>query len=516
MLEQAILDQLKGHFSELNCDIGFLVYPSSHAKQEDLEEMLSSVSSCSGRISISYSSHTSEGLRFDILREGQSTGITFRGIPGGHEFNSFILAILNTAGIGKFPDSGISKRIKGLKGPKTVTTYVSLSCENCPNIVQSLNQIALINPGISHHMVDGDIYPEEVSRLKLSGVPAVIIDGDLVFSGRGELSDLIDALEDRLGSDENALTDEDLGTFDITVIGAGPAGVAAAIYSARKGLKTAIVADKLGGQVRDTKGIENLIGISYTEGPQLTNQLKDHLLEYPVELLEHRRVVSVVGDSNKKISLSTGEFLRSDSIIVATGAKWKQLNVVGEKEYLGRGVAYCPHCDGPFFKDRKVAVVGGGNSGVEAAIDLAGICSEVVLFEYSDRLNADSLLIQKLESLPNVRVITSAAVQEVKGDGKAVSSLVYRERKSGEVLSEFLSGIFVQIGLSPNSNLGIENLDTNRFGEIIVDEKSRTNIKGIYAAGDVTTVPYKQIVVSMGDGAKAALAAFEDRMRSIG
>jgi alkyl hydroperoxide reductase subunit F len=326
------------------------------------------------------------------------------------------------------------------------------------------------------------------------------------------VTDILSKLEEKFGVNELKKEDRELGHYDVVVIGGGPAGASSAIYTARKGLKTAVIAEKIGGQVQDTKGIENLISVPYTEGPELSAQLAKHMNEYDIDILEHRRVKNVANDSVKIIELDSGESLKTKALIVATGAKWKELNVPGEKDYLGRGVAYCPHCDGPMFKGKDIAVIGGGNSGVEAAIDLAGIVKSVTLLEFGEELRADQVLIDKLESLPNTKIIKNARTTEVLANGEKVVGLEYEDRRSKELIKLELEGIFVQIGLSPNSQFIKDLVETNKFGEIIVDEKNRTNIKGIYAAGDVTTIPYKQIIISMGEGAKAGLAAFDDQM----
>jgi alkyl hydroperoxide reductase subunit F len=342
-----------------------------------------------------------------------------------------------------------------------------------------------------------------------------MVNDKLVYSGRLNLIDLLTALEKTFGTEEATHArpvNADLGKFDVVVIGGGPAGSAAAIYSVRKGLKTALLAERIGGQVQDTKGIENLIGVKYTEGPQLAAQLSGHIAEYPISVFEHRRVDNIVNGTEKVIHLEGGEKITAKNIIVTTGAKWRELNIPGEKEYIGRGVAFCPHCDGPYYKGKKIAVVGGGNSGVEAAIDLAGIVKEVIVFEFNDTLKADKVLVDKLKSLPNVSIVTEARTAQVIGDGAKVVALEYEDRKTKNMMKVDLDGIFVQIGLLPNSGFVKDIVETTKFGEIIVDVKGRTNVPGIYAAGDVTTTPYKQIIIAMGEGAKAALAVFEDQM----
>jgi NADH-dependent peroxiredoxin subunit F len=363
-------------------------------------------------------------------------------------------------------------------------------------------------------MIDGAVMQDEVKRLGIQGVPSVMSGDKLISSGKIGLVELITKLEQKFGIDQNLEFKEnlDLGEFDVVVVGAGPGGASAAIYSARKGLKTAIIAEKIGGQVQDTKGIENLISVKYTEGPMLAAQLAQHISAYDIKLLEHRRIKSVGEGKIKNIQLESGEFLLAKSLIIATGAKWRELGIPGEKEYLGRGVAFCPHCDGPYFKGKDIAVIGGGNSGVEAAIDLAGIVNSVTVIEYNSSLKADKVLVDKLTSLKNVRIITNARSNRVLGDNGKVTALEYEDRANGELKAVSLEGIFVQIGLIPNSNFIKDVVETNKFGEIIIDEKCRTNVPGIYAAGDVTNVPYKQIIIAMGEGAKAGLTSFEDLM----
>lgn len=510
MLDTQMKEQLKSVFASLENKITLSYFASEHAKQSELIEMLNSVAETSANIEVVEISKTSKHPKF-LVSNKEHERILFSGIPGGHEFTSLILAILNSDMKGKLPDQGIINRIKNIKGA-TIETYVSLSCENCPDVVQSLNLISILNSDISHEMRDGEFFSDEISKLNIQGVPSVIIDDKLVHSGKSSLSDLIEKLEDALGTKGNAPEKQELGQIDVAVIGGGPAGVSAAIYTARKGLKTAIITDKVGGQMQETKGIENFISVPYTEGPELSAALAKHVGEYDIQLLEHRRVENIENNELKTITLNTGESLQTKAIIIATGAKWRELGVDGEKEYIGRGVAYCPHCDGPYYKGKDVSVIGGGNSGVEAAIDLAGIVKRVTLFEFLPELKADKVLVDKLSSLPNVKIIKNARTNKVIGNGEKVTALEYEDRESGELSSIELDGVFVQIGLVPNSGFLNGLVETNKFGEIVVTEKCRTSQKGIYAAGDVTTVPYKQIIISMGEGAKAGLSTFEDLM----
>jgi len=514
MLDAAIKQQLESVFQDLGHSIELVVDPSDHEKQAELIEMLDDVAATSSDLNVTHTSNQAPTPRFAIHKDGKPTGIVFQGIPGGHEFTSFIVAILNVAGKGKLPDSGLQQRIQRIKAPLDVRTYISLSCEQCPTIVQAFNQIVLsYGEGLTHTMIDGAHIPEELEALGVQGVPSVWVGDEMIHSGRGNLAELIAKLEEKYVDASAPVKEKDLGHYGVAVLGGGPAGASAAIYSVRKGIKTILIAEKLGGQVQETKGIENLISVTYTEGPQLAANLYKHLQAYPVEILEHRRVSQVDDGDKKRVRLDSGEFFTCDSLIVATGAKWRELNIPGEKDYIGRGVAFCPHCDGPYYKDKKVAVIGGGNSGVEAAIDLAGICREVVLFEFLDKLKADEILISKVKSLPNVSIVTSAKTSQVVGNGEKVVAMKYQDRATDAEQTIDLDGIFVQIGLSPNSAIVKDLVEVNKFGEIVVDTKGRTSLGGIYAAGDVTTVPYKQIVIAMGEGAKVALTAFEDQMR---
>ncbi|MBF0350448.1 MAG: alkyl hydroperoxide reductase subunit F [SAR324 cluster bacterium] len=513
MLENDIIEQLKSVFDKLNGRVELVYARSNHAKQTELIEMLEQVASTSEHIHAVSSSVESKTPFFEIVHENKSSGIKFSGIPGGHEFTSLILSILNVDKKGKLPDDGIVKRIQSLKGPIKLKTYISLSCENCPEVVQSLNIMAIFHQDFTHEMVDGAFFQDEIESLGIQGVPCVMDGDSLVHSGKSDLPQLLSKLEEHFGRDESIKQEPvDLGLFDVAILGGGPAGASAAIYSARKGLKTVIVAERIGGQVKDTKGIENLISVPYTEGPELSDKLAKHIAEYDIKVLEHRRVDHIKNDSVKHLELNSGEFLTTKAIIVATGAKWRELNIPGEKQYIGRGVAFCPHCDGPYYKGKDIAVIGGGNSGVEAAIDLAGMVKSVTLFEFLPELKADRVLVDKLESMKNVSIIKNAQTTEVVGNGEKVVGLAYKDRATNEVHQKDLDGVFVQIGLLPNSAVVKDIVETNRFGEIIIDNKCRTNVKGIYAAGDVSTVPFKQIIISMGEGAKAALTAFEEQL----
>lgn len=513
MLDASLKKQVTDIFANLESVYSFDIYVSAHHESRDeLIDLLEEVASCSDKITTRVTAQ--DGCVFFLLKEGRKTGISFRGIPTGHEFTSLLLAILNSDGKGKnFPDAYVSERIKNLKGPLKLTTYVSLTCTNCPDIVQALNVMAIINPTISHEMVDGAINQKEVDSLKLQGVPAVFADGHLLHVGRGELGELLTKLEEHYGTTKASAPAESR-EYDVVVVGAGPAGSAAAIYSARKGLSVAVLADRIGGQVKETVGIENLISVVKTTGEALANNLKQHLLDYPIDIFEHRRVESVeLKEGKKQISVAGGEQFVTKALIIATGAGWRKLNIPGEAEYIGRGVAFCPHCDGPFYQGKHVAVIGGGNSGIEAAIDLSGICSKVTVIEFLDELKADQVLQEKAFNTPNIEIFKNTQTTEVVGNGTKVVGLKVKDRTTEEERQIDLDGLFVQIGLSPNSGVFKELIATNRMGEIEVDTHCRTNVPGIYAAGDVATTPFKQIIIAMGDGAKAALSAFDDRIR---
>jgi alkyl hydroperoxide reductase subunit F len=518
MLDDAIRTQLTEVFAKLENPVTLEYDSSKHAKQGELEELLLEVSSASSSIQVRPSGVGSENPRFRVLHGGKPNGISFTGIPGGHEFSSLVLAILNSDRKGKLPDAAIVDRIARIKGPVRLRTVISLSCENCPAVVQALNLMAVLHADFEHEMVEGEFISAEVERLKIQGVPSVLHGEKLVSSGKAALIDLLERLEKEFGTLDapagaGGAAARDLGQYDVVVVGGGPAGATAAIYTARKGLKTAVLAERIGGQMMDTKGIENFISVPYTEGPQLSAALAKHLAAYPVDVLEHRRVEAVENsDEVKRLRLTSGETITARALIVTTGAKWRELGVPGEKEYLGRGVAFCPHCDGPYYKGKDIAVVGGGNSGIEAAIDLAGIVKSVTVFEFMPELKADAVLVKKLLSLPNTSIIKNARTNQVIGDGAKVTALEYEDRATGELKRAELEGVFVQIGLLPNSGFMKGIVETSKFGEILIDAKCRTNAKGIYAAGDVTNVPYKQIIIAMGEGAKAGLSAFEGLM----
>lgn len=518
MLDTSILQQVTEIFRNLEADYTFHISYSSHREESnELIEFLNDFAGTSPRLNVESQEVGGDTLSFSLLKNSEDTGITFRGIPNGHEFTSLLLAVLNADGKGKnLPDEGITRRIRALQGEIRLQTYVSLTCTNCPDVVQTLNVMALVNPHIRHEMIDGALFQDEVNRLNVQAVPSVFADGKLIHVGRGSLGELLEKLETTYPSAPITKGETIRRSFDVLVLGGGPAGASAAIYSARKGLKVGVIAERIGGQVKETVGIENLISVPHTTGSQLADDLRTHLTQYPIELFENRRVESAeLESSEKQVIVKGGEVFSAPAIIIATGAGWRRLNVTGEAEYIGRGVAFCPHCDGPFYAGKEVAVVGGGNSGIEAAIDLAGICKKVTVIEFLDTLKADQVLQDKARSLPNVTILTSTQTTEVIGDGEKVTSLRLRNRQNGEEQTLPLDGVFVQIGLTANSQPFREALEVSPIGEIKIDAHCRTNLSGVYAAGDVSSVPYKQIIIAMGEGAKASLSSFEDRVKGI-
>jgi len=515
MLDHALKDQVTALFANLKHQYIFLAeVAQNHPSKQELLALLNDVASCSANLSVQVAD--GEGLSFTIAKNGVPSNYTFRAVPNGHEFTTLLLAILNGEGIGKkLPDQTISDRIQALQGPISIKSYISLSCTNCPEVVQALNVIAMLNENVRHQIIDGNINKKEVTDLGIQAVPAVFANGKQLHVGRSSLGELLEKLEAGFGSrfDASATAAKQ---YDVIVIGGGPAGVSAAIYSARKGAKVAIIAEKIGGQVTETTAIENMISVPQTNGTQLAADLKRHLGDYPIDVLENRMIQTVSNNNGTKtLTTSAGETFETPALIIATGASWRKLNVPGESEYIGNGVAFCTHCDGPFYKGKKIAVIGGGNSGLEAAIDLSSIATEVTVLEFMEELKGDQVLQEKLSTLPNVKIIKGVSTKKVIGNGTNVTGLEFEYRHNGQIEQLNVDGIFVQIGLKANSGAFKNIVDTNKMGEIIVDPSCRTTVPGIYAAGDVTVVPYKQIIIAMGEGSKAALSAFEDSIKNM-
>ncbi|EES73074.1 MULTISPECIES: alkyl hydroperoxide reductase subunit F [Paenibacillus] len=506
-LDADIKQQLEQYLQLLEGNVLLKVSAGTDTVSNEMMDLVNELSSMSDKITVEQTS-LPRTPSFSVNRVGEDTGITFAGVPLGHEFTSLVLALLQVSGRPPKVEQHIIDQIKAIKGEYRFETYVSLSCHNCPDVVQALNLMSVLNPGISHTMIDGAAYKDEVESKEIMAVPTVFLNGELFGNGRMSVEDILAKLG---ASDTSAFEGKE--PFDVLVIGGGPAGASAAIYAARKGIRTGIVAERFGGQVNDTLGIENLIGTKYTEGPKLAVSLEEHAKEYNIDIMTSQRAKSLRKNDLIEVELENGAVLKSKTVIVSTGARWRNMNVPGEAEFKNKGVAYCPHCDGPLFAGKRVAVVGGGNSGVEAAIDLAGIASHVTVLEYMSELKADSVLQERLNSLPNATVIKNAQVKEVTGDSK-VNGLTYIDRESGEEKHLELEGVFVQIGLVPNTEWLEGTLERTRMGEIIVDNRGATTVPGVFAAGDCTNSAYKQIIISMGSGATAALGAFDYLIRN--
>ena len=516
MLDNAIKTQLQTYLGRLRQPIELVASLDDGPKSAELRELLREIAALSPLVAVREDGTDARRPSFSVGRPGEPARIRFAGIPIGHEFTSLVLALLHTGGHPPKVEADTIERIKGLKGEFHFETYVSLSCHNCPDVVQALNLMAALNPGVESVMIDGALFQEEVEGRNIMAVPTVFLNGEHFGQGRMTVEEILARLDTGAAEREAARLNEK-APFDMLVVGGGPAGAAAAIYAARKGIRTGVVAERFGGQVLDTLAIENLISVPHTEGPKLGAALENHVRQYPVDIMNLQRAEELIpagSDGLIRVRLASGATLKSRSVILATGARWRELNVPGEKEYRGRGVAYCPHCDGPLFKGKRVAVIGGGNSGVEAAIDLAGIVAHVTLIEFDTRLRADKVLQDKLASLPNATVITNAQTLEFTGDGSRVNGLVYKDRDSGAEHRLELEGVFVQIGLLPNTDWLKDMVALTPRGEIEVDERGQTSLPGVFAAGDATTAPYKQIIIAMGEGAKASLTAFDYLIRS--
>jgi alkyl hydroperoxide reductase subunit F len=514
MLDAAIKAQLHTYLDNITHSVEIIASLDHSEKSQEMREMLQEIASLSPRLS--FEERNDDNQRkpsFALNRVGGNSGVRFAGIPMGHEFTSLVLALLQVGGHPPKVSAEVFEQIRQLKGEYLFETYISLSCQNCPEVVQALNLMAVINPNIRHVMIDGALFQEEVAERQIMAVPTIFLNGKVFDQGRMSLEEIL-AKCDSSASARAAEKIDAKDVFDMLIVGGGPAGASAAIYSARKGLRTGIVAQRFGGQVLDTLGIENFISVKETEGPKLVSALEQHVTSYDVDVMNLQQATALIPGDMVEIKLHSGASLKSKAVVIATGARWRELNVPGEKEYRNKGVAYCPHCDGPLFKGKRVAVVGGGNSGVEAAIDLAGVVNHVTLLEYDATLRADEVLQRKLRSLPNVTVITQAQTSEVIGDGVKVNGLRYSDRVSGQSKTIELEGIFVQIGLLPNTEWLKGTVALSSRGEIDVDAKGQTSVPGVFAAGDVTTVPYKQIIIAMGEGSKAALGAFDYLIRS--
>ena len=517
MLDANLKAQLKSYLERVTQPIEIVASLDDGAKSQEMLALLQDVASLSTLITLHSDGDDARKPSFAINRPGADISLRFAGIPMGHEFTSLVLALLQVGGHPSKASVEVIEQIRALKGEFNFETYFSLSCQNCPDVVQALNLMAVLNPSVRHVAIDGALFQAEVDDRQIMAVPSVYLNGVNFGQGRMGLEEILARL-DTSGIEKQAEKISAKDAFDVLVVGGGPAGASAAIYAARKGIRTGVAAERFGGQVLDTMAIENFISVQETKGPKLASALEEHVKQYDVDIMNLQRASRLIPAKNagelNEIHFESGATLKSRTVILATGARWREMGVPGEQEYKAKGVCFCPHCDGPLFKGKRVAVIGGGNSGVEAAIDLAGIVSHVTLLEFDSKLRADAVLQRKLYSMPNVDVITSALTSEVKGDGQKVTGLVYKDRNSGEFKTVDLEGIFVQIGLLPNTDWLKGTVELTPRGEIIVDARGETSLPGVFAAGDVTTVPYKQIVIAVGEGAKASLSAFDHLIRS--
>jgi alkyl hydroperoxide reductase subunit F len=516
MLDAALKGQLKTYLQNLKQPIELVASLDDGAKSKEMMDLLEDIIAVSDMVSLTRSDEDARKPSFAVKRANSDVGVRFAGLPLGHEFTSLVLALLHVGGHPPKITPEITAQIKALDGKFHFETYFSQTCQNCPDVVQALNTMASINPNITHVAIDGALFQSEVEQRQVMAVPTVLLNGQPFAQGRMSLDQILSKMD--VGAEaRNAEKLKAKDPFDVLVVGGGPAGAAAAIYTARKGIRTGIAAERLGGQVLDTMAIENFISVSHTEGPKLASGLEQHINDYDVDVMNLQIATGLIPAKTPggliEVKLENGASLKSRTVILATGARWRQMNVPGEEEYRNRGVAYCPHCDGPLYKGKRVAVIGGGNSGVEAAIDLAGIVAHVTLIEYDSQLRADAVLQRKLASLPNVKIITSALSTEVHGDGSKVTSLTYKDRNHDTVHQVDLEGIFVQIGLVPNTEWLKDSVALTPRGEIEVDHRGETSIPGVFAAGDATTTPFKQIIIAMGEGSKAGLSAFDYLIR---
>jgi NADH-dependent peroxiredoxin subunit F len=514
MLDSNLKTQLKGYLERISQPVEIVASADDSDESREMLELLADIESVSGLIKIDVRRNDAQVKpSFALRRPGMESQVRFAGLPMGHEFTSLVLALLQTGGYPPKADPAVVEQIRNLDGDYHFETFVSLSCQSCPDVVQALNMMAVLNPKVRHTMIDGAVFQGEVERRQVMAVPAVFLNGQPFGQGRMELAEIVAKLDAGSAAREGARL-RAKAPFDVLVVGGGPAGAAAAIYAARKGIRTGIAAERIGGQLLDTVGIENFISVKETQGHTLASGLEQHVTTYDVDVMNLQRAEALIPGDLIEVKLIGGGALKARSVIIATGARWREINVPGEREYRNRGVAYCPHCDGPLFKGKRVAVVGGGNSGVEAAIDLAGLVSHVWLIEYDAQLRADAILKTKLQSLPNVTIITGAQTTEVTGDGERVNGLIYKDRQSGVLNTVELAGVFVQIGLVPNTDWLKGTVKLSTRGEVEVDARGQTSVPGVFAAGDCTVVPYKQIVIAVGEGAKASLSAFDHLIRS--
>jgi alkyl hydroperoxide reductase subunit F len=512
MLEQSLKDQLKTYLAMLRQPITLIASLDDSAKANEMRELLQDIKALSDKVSIDESGDDNRKPSFVVAKQGETRGVRFAAIPMGHEFTSLVLALLWTGGHPPKVEDDVIEQIKSLQGDFNFEVYMSLSCHNCPDVVQAVTLMTVFNPNVNATIIDGGLYQDEVNERNIMAVPTTYLNGEMFVSGRM----LVEEFLSKLDTNADAAAAEKLNAkdpFDVLIVGGGPAGASAAIYAARKGIRTGIVAERFGGQVMDTLAIENFISVKATEGPQLVSALEEHVKDYDVDIMPLQKAASLKKNGMIEVGLENGAVLKSKAVIVATGARWRKLGVPGEAEYQNKGVAYCPHCDGPLFKGKSVAVIGGGNSGVEAAIDLAGIVGHVTLLQHGPELKADAVLQDKLRSLSNVTILLNAETTEISGADK-VSRLTYTDKTTGESKQVNVEGVFIQIGLVPNTDwMQDSGVKLSQYNEIETNSHGATNVDGVFAAGDVTTVPYKQIIIAMGEGSKASLGAFDYLIR---
>ncbi|MFP7170699.1 alkyl hydroperoxide reductase subunit F [Terribacillus sp. 7520-G] len=508
VLDANIKAQLNQYMALMENPIVLKVSAGADDTSKDMLSLVEELAAMSPKITVEKAELT-RTPSFTVNRAGEDTGIAFAGIPLGHEFTSLVLALLQVSGRAPKVEEKLIKQIKNIKGEFHFESYISLTCHNCPDVVQALNVMSVLNPNITHTMIDGAAFKQEVESKNIMAVPTVYLNGENFGSGRMTLEEMLA----KMGSGADASEFDNKDPYDVLVVGGGPAGSSAAIYAARKGIRTGIVAERFGGQVLDTMSIENFITVKETEGPKLVASLEEHVKEYNIDVMNLQKATKIAKNDLFELELENGATLKSKSVIISTGARWRNVNVPGEQEFKNKGVAYCAHCDGPLFEGKDVAVIGGGNSGIEAAIDLAGIVKHVTVLEFNDTLKADEVLQQRAYSLPNVTIITNAQTTEITGDD-SVNGITYVERDTNEEKHIALQGVFVQIGLVPNTEWLADVVERTPMGEIIVDKHGQTNVPGLFAAGDCADTAYKQIIVSMGSGATASLGAFDYLIRN--
>jgi NADH-dependent peroxiredoxin subunit F len=517
MLDDTLKAQLQQYLGMLRQPIRLVASLDDSETGKDMGELLNTIVGLSDKVTLDTSGNDARKPSFAVVREGEARGVRFAGLPLGHEFTSLVLALLWTGGHPPKVEQDVIDSIKGLEGDFNFEVYMSLSCHNCPDVVQALSLMAIVNPKVKTVVIEGGAFQKEVEERQIMAVPMVFLNGQVFGSGRMSVEEIVAKL-DTGATARDAVKMSEKVPYDVLIVGGGPAGAAAAVYAARKGIRVGVAAERFGGQVNDTMSIENYISVLETNGPKLAAELEAQVRHYGVDIMNMQRASKIVSAEQTggltEVHLENGGVLKAKSVILSTGARWRNVNVPGEAEYKNKGVAYCPHCDGPLFKGKRVAVIGGGNSGVEAAIDLAGIVEHVTLIEFADQLKADAVLVNKLKSLPNVTIHANAQTTEITGEGGKVNGLSYKDRATEIVHHVELEGVFVQIGLVPNTEFLKGTLELSKFGEIVIDAKGHTSMPGVFAAGDCTTVPYKQIIIAAGEGAKAALSAFDHLIRN--